>query len=313
MSHSPYITILDWLNTKPVQLTGTLPDTTRPGEYVVYTDSEGKEMVGTYLWYNVETNKTGTFLYPLMGQQAENFATYQQKAQKLYDLFKTKFRAAFPESVPLTARMNLQWNQVYFYFFAETRFDFAEFVKWFRQEIGYNFFLYQVGARDRVRLHPHLNEWYDPSGQPLIYHIFKHPLPNVEGDVISLQNLEGRDIDKLKDRSGKLDHTLNFEKDIYEEESKKFPYRGEVVTFEGKKMKCTGINILTQEIKLRGQSEDDPNEFRGEFRKITLSEYRPQKVSAPQTTTPPPSTPSPTDVASPSRQVPHHTPSWTIS
>jgi len=42
-------------------------------------------------------------------------------------------------------------------------------------------------------------------------------------------------------------------------------------------MKCTGMNILTQEIKLRGQSDDDPNEFRGEFRKITLSEYRPKK------------------------------------
>jgi hypothetical protein len=97
----------------------------------------------------------------------------------------------------------------------------------------------------------------------------------VEGDVIGLQNLEGRDIDKLKDRSGKLDHTLNFEKDIYEEESRRYPRRGEVVTFESKKRKCTGINILTQEIKLRGQSDDDPNEYRGEFRKITLSEYRP--------------------------------------
>lgn len=277
MSTNSSIYVLDRLNTKPVKLTGELPADLHYGDRVVYKDSESKEMVGTLLGYSVESAKTGTFLYPLLGQQAENFTIYQEKAKKLYDLFKDKFKKSFPESVPLTARMNLQGNQVYFYFFAETRFDFAEFVKGFRQEIGYNFFLYQVGARDRVRLHPNLHEWFDTSWLPLIYHIFKHPLPNVEGDVINLQHLEWRDIDKLKDRSGKLDHTLNFEKDIYEEESKRYPYRGEVVTFEGKKMKCTGMNILTQEIKLRGQSDDDPNEFRGEFRKITLSEYRPKK------------------------------------
>ncbi len=275
MTTNNAIYVLDRLNTKPVKLTGELPAGLTYGDRVVYKDSDSKEMVGTLLGYSVDSAKTGAFLYPLTGQQAENFKAYQEKAAKLYDLFKDKFKASFPESVPLTARMNLQGNQVYFYFFAETRFDFAEFVKGFRQEIGYNFFLYQVGARDRVRLHPNLHEWFDTSGLPLIYHIFKHPLPNVEGDVIGLQNLEGRDIDKLKDRSGKLDHTLNFEKDIYEEESRRYPRRGEVVTFESKKMKCTGINILTQEIKLRGQSDDDPNEYRGEFRKITLSEYRP--------------------------------------
>lgn len=282
MSSTYTIYVLDRLNTKPVKLTGQLPEGVKYGDRVVYQDSDGKEMVGTILGYPVDSAKTGVFLYPLIGQQADNFTAYQEKAAKLYETFKAKFAVLFPESVPLTARMNLQGNQVYFYFFAETRFDFAEFVKSFRQEIGYNFFLYQVGARDRVRLHPHLEERYDPSGQPLIYHIFKHPLPNVEGDVIGLQHLEWRDIDKLKDRSGKLDHSLNFEKDIYEEESKKFPYRGEVVSFEGKKMKCTGINILTEEIKLRGQSEDDPHEFRGEFRKITLTEYRAQlPVGAP--------------------------------
>jgi cell fate regulator YaaT (PSP1 superfamily) len=105
----------------------------------------------------------------------------------MYDLFAEKFTKEFPEAVPLTARMNSHGNQVYFYFFAETRFQFGEFVKTFRQQIGYHFFLYQVGARDRVRLHPRLEERYDPSGMPLMYHIFKHPLPNVESDMLASQ------------------------------------------------------------------------------------------------------------------------------
>jgi hypothetical protein len=53
----------------------------------------------------------------------------------MYELFASKFTAEFPEAVPLTARMNSSGNQVYFYFFAETRFQFGEFVKSFRQQI----------------------------------------------------------------------------------------------------------------------------------------------------------------------------------
>jgi hypothetical protein len=48
--------------------------------------------------------------------------------------------------------MNLQGTQVYFYFYSEQRFVFTDFIKNFRNQIGMNFFLFQVGARDMVRL-----------------------------------------------------------------------------------------------------------------------------------------------------------------
>lgn len=108
----------------------------------------------------------------------------------MYLLFKDIFPKQFPEAVPITARMNLHGNQIYFYFYAETRFQFSEFVKQFRQQIGYHFFLYQVSSRDRVRLQPNLETRYDPSGMPLMYHIFKHPLPNIENDIVGQQQLE---------------------------------------------------------------------------------------------------------------------------
>ncbi|USN54359.1 MAG: hypothetical protein H6765_07460 [Candidatus Peribacteria bacterium] len=129
---------------KPVRLTGELPEGVTYGHKVVYQDDENKEQVGVVLGYKVSTSKTGNFLYPLMEQQAENFAKYQKQALDLFATFKQDFKAEFPDSVPVTARMNLTGNHVYFYFFAETRFNFAEFVKSFRQKIGYNFFLYQV-------------------------------------------------------------------------------------------------------------------------------------------------------------------------
>lgn len=269
--------VLDRLVLKPVKLTTKQTDLFAPKTWVVYIDEENNECAGTVLWYETPTTKKWTLLYPLEGEQKKLFDGYQTKASDLYKIFKQHFPQQFPEAIPLTARMNLSGTQIYFYFFAETRFQFSEFVKTFRQQIGYHFFLYQVGARDRVRLHPHLDERYDPSGLPLMYHIFKHPLPNVETDVLPQQQLEGRSIDKLKDRSGKLDHTLAFELDRYSEEIKKYPPRWSIVQREGKPMKCMGFNLLTQEIKLRWQSEEDDGrtDRRGEWKKITLADFTP--------------------------------------
>ena len=179
------IYLLDRLVFKPVKITTKDDVKLAPKSRVVYKDEENNEAVGTVLGYETPANKTGTFLYPLMGNQQTQFEQHQVKAAELFKIFKKKFPLQFPEALPLTARMNLTGTQIYFYFFAETRFQFSEFVRQFRQEIGYQFFLYQVGARDRVRLYPHLEERYDPSGLPLMYHLFQHPLPNVESDILA--------------------------------------------------------------------------------------------------------------------------------
>lgn len=267
--------ILDRLILKPVKIVCKQEVNLPAKSRIMYLDEENKEAVGTVLGYETPCNKTWTFARQLVWQELETFLWYQEKAKGLYTLFAEMFTAEFPEAVPLTARMNGAGNQVYFYFFAETRFQFGEFVKTFRQQIGYHFFLYQVGSRDRVRLHPHLEERYDPSWLPLMYHIFKHPLPNVESDMLTSQWLDGRSSDKMKDRSGKLDHTLLFEADRYTEESKKYPARWSLVHRQDQDRKCIWVNLLTQEIKLRGKSEEEGStERKGEWKKVFLHELK---------------------------------------
>jgi len=269
------IYVLDRLILKPVKITCKQPVDLPPKSRVIYLDEENKEAAGTILGYETSCNKTGTFARQIMGKDLDTFMGYQDKAIQLYDLFAEKFTAEFTEAVPLTARMNSMGNQVYFYFFAETRFQFGEFVKSFRQQIWYHFFLYQVGSRDRVRLHPRLEERYDPSGLPLMYHIFKHPLPNVESDMLASQGLDGRSSDKMKDRSGKLDHTLLFEAERYTQESKRYPIRWSIVRRQGQERKCMWFNLITEEIKLRGKSDDDSwSDRRGERKKVFLDELQ---------------------------------------
>lgn len=262
------ITVLDRLINKLYKIKGPLPEGINYGHKIVYKDDEGKEQVGVVLGYDQPTQKIGNFLYPLTGQQADLFQKYQQTALTLFDTFKVQFKKEFPESVPVTARMNLQGNTIYFYFYAEVRFNFAEFVKRFRQEIGYNFFLYQVGARDRIRLDPRADGMFCASGHGfgLDCKMYRHPMPNVETDAIMVQQLEGRDVEKLKWLCGKLKCSLNYEKEVYTEEAQKYPAKWSYVTYEQKKMICIGYNILTTEIKLK-------NEEPFQIIKVTLNEF----------------------------------------
>ena len=78
----------------------------------------------------------------------------QKKAKEHFPMFKKMFKAAFSTAIPVTARYHMFVNQRYFYFYSEQRFNFVEFIKEFRQALGGQFFLFQVGARDMVKMSP---------------------------------------------------------------------------------------------------------------------------------------------------------------
>jgi len=266
--------VLDRLINKPVSVSFPDDQEFSHNDWIVYKDAEGKEFLGQYLWYTLKTAKKGTYIRALAGKELERFEKNKIKSIDLFQKFEKQFVEKFPRSKPLTARINLYGSQIYFYFFAEDRYDFSEFVRVFREQIDIKFFIYQVSARDRIRLFPHLDERYDANGLPLMYSVFRHPLEQVDNDAIEYQWLRGRDIERLKDRSWKLDHTLNFEADIYAEETPKYPEKRSIVTYEKKKMKCLGYNILTQQIQLRWEDSEKPGEFYGEFRTVSLEDFQ---------------------------------------
>jgi len=90
----------------------------------------------------------------LQGEHSQNFQLAQEEAQTLFPLFKQEFKQYFPNSIPVTARAQIFSDQLFFYFYSEERFIFTEFVKEFRKKINKNVFLFQVGARDMMRISP---------------------------------------------------------------------------------------------------------------------------------------------------------------
>ncbi len=213
-----------------------------------------KESIGTAIWYPIELDRKVPFSRKLTADECLEFAKQQDFALKLFPMFKKKFKANFPWSKPVTARYNPITDQLYFYFFSEERYVFGDFVKELRNELGKNIFLFQVWARDMMRIDPNAavysvgtDCWMAIACQ------WYWPLPSVEVENIAMQWLDWRDIERLKWRCGKLKCSLLYELEIYMKESKEFPERGSSVVCPWWEQKgiVSSYNIITKEVVIK--------------------------------------------------------------
>ena len=207
---------------------------------------------------------TGTYEKILQGEEKADFEEQQQIALKIFPTFKKDFKAEFPNSTPITARFQIFSNQLYFFFYSEERYIFTEFVKKFREKLGMNLFLFQVWARDMMRMSPGANGMFGNCGNQLCCKS-NTVLPNIEIEAVIFQGLEGRDIEKLKGKCWKLKCCLLFELDFYVQESKKYPQKGTRISTcktlnHCKSENCnaeecqgvvTSFNVITQEVSIR--------------------------------------------------------------
>lgn len=125
------------------------------------------------------------------------FERKQKEAKDKFPLFKKMFKTAFPTAIPVTARYHMFARQWYFYFYSEQRFNFVDFIREFRQELGAQFFLFQVGARDMVKMSPGTDNIVGCNGRNLCCKS-NRPLPSIDVEDLLIQHLDGRDIERLK-------------------------------------------------------------------------------------------------------------------
>lgn len=229
------------------------------GDKIIYSAMDqtwtSKQTVGTYLGHNIITDRQWAFDKILEGDEKEFFEEQQKLALDIFPLFKKLFKKYFPDSIPVTARYQIFGDQLYFYFYSEERYVFTDFVKEFRQELWKNIFLFQIWARDMIKMSPgadNLPCWAD--GIVPMHCKTSLPLPSVEMENLVMQNLEGRDIEKLKWRCWKLKCCLIYELEQYAEESKKFPPKWSEVCLKNNCEMCwfvTSYNIMTNDVSVR--------------------------------------------------------------
>lgn len=184
-----------------------------------------KKSIGTYIgtgFYDIE--KEGHFIELLSTKDIKAFDNKQKEALKVFPTFKKMFKGSFPTAIPVTAKYHMYSKQLYFYFYADERFQFTEFLRWFRREIWQNFFLFQVGARDLVKMSPSTDDIVGCNGKNLCCKSHR-PLPSVNVEALLAQHLEWRDVERLKGRCGKLKCSLLYEVELYLDENKKYPQK----------------------------------------------------------------------------------------
>lgn len=246
------ISVTDRLTNKPINIE---TDATQigHGEYILYRDEDWKQQVGVYRWRTIPINKHWKFEWKLDWELKQKFRRYQQKSNDLFKIFKPEFKKSFPQAKVISSKANIQGDTVYFYFYCEERLDFANFVREMRPNIPVKFFIYQVWARDMVRLHPEAKEWLSECGCWPVWCCGTWPLPTVEIENIALQSLEWRDIEKLKGRCWKLKCSIVFEKADYLEVAPLYPLKGSTVTINKVDMRCIGHNMMTEEVVAKSQ------------------------------------------------------------
>lgn len=256
------IYVLDYFMSKNLKILAC-PDEIKASlkhwDRIVYAFEEKgtmKTSIGTVLGFDIEVDKTADFERCFTPEEHLEFLHQQDFALKVFPLFKKKFKSQFAWSKPITARYNPLMDQIYFYFYSEERYVFGDFVRELKNELGKNIFLFQVGARDMMRLDPHSKDYIVGSDCGMLTACQSlAPLPSVEVESIVLQGVDGRDMERLKWRCGKLKCSLVYELEIYKKEAKDFPQRGTRIPCPGSNEEgiVSSYNIITREVVLKTQ------------------------------------------------------------
>lgn len=213
-----------------------------------------KSSIWLVIWYPIKASRTVEFERAFSEEETREFLEQQDIAHKAFPSFKQKFKARFEWSKPITARYNPIGDQIYFYFYSEERYVFWDFVKELRAEIWKNLFLFQIWARDMMRLDPAAKDYAVGSDCGMLTACQSlNPLPSVEVECIGLQGVDGRDMERLKGRCWKLKCSLMYELEIYQEEVKNFPTKWSTIKcpWSNENWIVSSYNIMTREVILK--------------------------------------------------------------
>ena len=213
-----------------------------------------KNSIWLVIWYPIKASRTVEFERAFSEEESREFLEQQDIAHKVFPSFKEKFKARFEGSKPITARYNPIGDQIYFYFYSEERYVFWDFVKELRAEIWKNLFLFQIWARDMMRLDPAAKDYAVGSDCGMLTACQSlNPLPSVEVECIGLQGVDGRDMERLKGRCWKLKCSLMYELEIYQEEVKNLPTKWSTIKcpWSNENWIVSSYNIMTREVILK--------------------------------------------------------------
>jgi cell fate regulator YaaT (PSP1 superfamily) len=151
-------------------------------------------------------------------------------------------------------------NKLTFFFTADGRIDFRNFVRELANIFKTRIELHQTTGRDEARR----LGGFGMCGKQYCCGSFLKRFNQVTIKMAKDQNLAGN-LTKISGPCGRLLCCLNFEEDFYVEEAKGFPLVGTFVTYQNTKMMVFRLNVLAKKVMLTSEEgiiqEIDLDEF----------------------------------------------------
>lgn len=181
----------------------------------------------------------------------EKFEELKNKEKSASDKFK-EIIIKYPFEMKLIDTVyQFDMKKLTFFFTADGRVDFREFVRELASIFRTRIELHQISGRDVARRLGGIGL----CGKKYCCTTFLRRFNQITIKMVKDQNLSGN-LSKISGPCGRLLCCLNYEQDFYKETSKEFPDIGEIIKYLGKKMTVSKNDYYNRKISL---VDDDDN------------------------------------------------------
>lgn len=171
------------------------------------------------------------------------------KAEKSLEVCKDIVKEYDLDMHLVSCEYTLDASKVIFMYTSESRVDFRELLKELASVFKCRIELRQIGPRDKSKIVGGLGS----CGLPLCCSSFLGEFDGVSINMAKNQML-AINIDKISGSCGRLLCCLKYEDDTYTIEKQRFPKIGSRVKYEDKIVKVTGLNVISDLVKIESDS-----------------------------------------------------------
>lgn len=222
----------------------------RPGEFVIVDSLGGYEMaIVTSVPQIMSDYHSSLSLKPVIRRPSEaDLSVYKyniDQAKAALDITRKEIERLGLQMNLLEAKYTLDGSKITITYTADNRVDFRELLKVLAPQLHCRIELRQIAPRDKAKLIGGIGT----CGLPLCCNTFLN-----EFDGIAISRAKNQmltlNIPKLSGPCGKLICCLLYEDEMYTEAKKNFPNLGVHVIYDGHEYAVTGLNILSNTVKL---------------------------------------------------------------
>lgn len=237
----------------------------KPGDDVIFKDSEGKEEYGVVKYINKEAADEETvlssskILRPATANDMQKVASHELQAEQALGTCKKLVDKLGLDMYVFKASYSFDGSKAHFLFTADERVDFRELVKELAKKLKKQIHLRQIGPRDKAKL----IGGYGRCGRALCCYTFLERLESINMDMVRVQGLESKGSSKLSGACGKLLCCLRYEVEEYRKLRENLPEIGSIVKLKRsvpvsvKEGTVIGLDVLNQKVKLQVEGEDN--------------------------------------------------------